>query len=81
MWGASLVKYKSHFQSDPVAGDFLAADHHLLFFYPGGLYVLQRLAGWEGHQPVEVTDAFLPHLEASGFAVRVEDSSRVYADA
>jgi type 1 glutamine amidotransferase len=37
--------------------------------------------GWEGHHPVEATDEFRPHLEVSGFAVRVEDSPRVYADA
>jgi type 1 glutamine amidotransferase len=37
--------------------------------------------GWEGHQPVEATDYFIPHLEASGFAVRVEDSPKVYAEA
>ncbi len=37
--------------------------------------------GWEGHQPVEATDHFIPHLEANGFSVRVEDSPKVYADA
>lgn len=37
--------------------------------------------GWEGHQPVEATDLFLPFLEEQGFAVRVEDSPEVYADA
>lgn len=37
--------------------------------------------GWEGHQPVESTDHFIPHLEANGFAVRVEDSPKVYAEA
>ena len=37
--------------------------------------------GWEGHQPVEATDLFLPFLEDNGFAVRVEDSPEVYADA
>jgi type 1 glutamine amidotransferase len=37
--------------------------------------------GWEGHQPVEATDRFIPHLEENGFQVRVEDSSKVYADA
>ena len=37
--------------------------------------------GWEGHSPVPATDRFLPYLESSGFAVRVEDSPEVYADA
>jgi type 1 glutamine amidotransferase len=37
--------------------------------------------GWEGHHPVEATDHFLPHLEANGFSVRVEDSPKVYAEA
>jgi uncharacterized protein len=37
--------------------------------------------GWDGHQPVETTDLFIPFLEANGFEVRVEDSPAVYADA
>jgi len=37
--------------------------------------------GWFGHQPVEATNLFIPHLEANGFSVRVEDSPKVYADA
>lgn len=37
--------------------------------------------GWEGHQPVEATDRFIPHLAENGFEVRVEDSTKVYADA
>jgi type 1 glutamine amidotransferase len=37
--------------------------------------------GWEGHDPVEATDAFIPFLEKNGFAVRIEDSPAVYADA
>jgi type 1 glutamine amidotransferase len=36
--------------------------------------------GWEGHQPVQATDRFIPHLEANGFGVRVEDSPAVYAE-
>lgn len=36
--------------------------------------------GWDGHQPVEATDLFIPHLEAHGFDVRVEGSPEVYAD-
>ena len=37
--------------------------------------------GWEGHQPVEATDLFLPFLRDNGYDVRVEDSPAVYADA
>lgn len=37
--------------------------------------------GWDGHQPVEATDLFIPHLTAHGYEVRVEDSPKVYADA
>lgn len=38
--------------------------------------------GWDGHQPVATTDEFIPHLEANGFSVRVEEgSTKVYADA
>jgi type 1 glutamine amidotransferase len=36
--------------------------------------------GWEGHQPVQATDRFIPHLEANGFDVRVEDAPAVYAE-
>jgi type 1 glutamine amidotransferase len=37
--------------------------------------------GWEGHQPVEATDLFIPYLEKQGFTVRVADSPAPYADA
>jgi len=37
--------------------------------------------GWEGHHPVETTEMFLPFLRRNGFAVRIEESPRVYADA
>lgn len=37
--------------------------------------------GWDGHQPRAATELFLPFLEESGFAVRVEESNDVYADA
>ena len=37
--------------------------------------------GWEGHQPVKATELFIPFLERSGYAVRVEESTEVYADA
>ncbi|WP_033439677.1 ThuA domain-containing protein [Saccharothrix sp. NRRL B-16314] len=34
--------------------------------------------GWEGHSPVEATDAFLPFLRAEGFSVDVSESLEVY---
>lgn len=37
--------------------------------------------GWDGHQPVQATDLFIPHLRGSGYDVRVEDSPKIYADA
>lgn len=37
--------------------------------------------GWDGHQPVEATDLFIPFLEENGFAVDVHDSPKLYADA
>jgi len=37
--------------------------------------------GWDGHQPVEATELFIPFLEQNGFTVRVEESPAVYADA
>lgn len=37
--------------------------------------------GWDGHQPVEATDLFIPYLEEQGYRVRVEDSPKIYADA
>ncbi len=37
--------------------------------------------GWDGHQPVESTDLFIPFLETNGFTVRVEDSPAIYEDA
>jgi type 1 glutamine amidotransferase len=37
--------------------------------------------GWDGHQPVEATDLFIPFLRAHGFEVRIEESPAVYADA
>lgn len=36
--------------------------------------------GWDGHQPVEATEMFIPFLETNGFDVRVEESNEVYAD-
>ncbi|MFK3980627.1 ThuA domain-containing protein [Micromonospora sp. NPDC050397] len=37
--------------------------------------------GWEGHRPVEATELFIPFLERGGYAVRVEGSTEIYADA
>jgi type 1 glutamine amidotransferase len=37
--------------------------------------------GWDGHQPVESTNLFIPFLESNGYEVRVEESTAVYADA
>ena len=37
--------------------------------------------GWDGHQPVETTDLFIPFLEENGFTVRIEESPAPYADA
>lgn len=36
--------------------------------------------GWDGHMPVETTDAFIPFLRENDFEVRVEDGTGVYAD-
>ncbi|GAB3564509.1 ThuA domain-containing protein [Spelaeicoccus albus] len=37
--------------------------------------------GWEGHQPVEATELFIPFLADNGYEVRVEESPKIYADA
>ena len=37
--------------------------------------------GWDGHQPVEATELFLPFLRDNGFEVTVSESTAVYADA
>ena len=37
--------------------------------------------GWDGHQPIEATDLFLPFLRDNGFDVQIEDSPAIYADA
>lgn len=36
--------------------------------------------GWDGHQPVEATQRFIPFLEDHGYDVRVEGSPTAYAD-
>ncbi|WP_104045595.1 ThuA domain-containing protein [Arthrobacter sp. ZGTC412] len=37
--------------------------------------------GWEGHQPIEATELFIPFLKDNGYGVRVEGSPKIYADA
>lgn len=37
--------------------------------------------GWDGHQPEQTTDLFIPFLREQGFEVRVETDNEVYADA
>lgn len=37
--------------------------------------------GWAGHQPIELTDLFIPLLITNGYTVHVEPSPRPYADA
>jgi len=36
--------------------------------------------GWDGHNPLEATARFVPHLERNGFEVRIEDSPEIYTD-
>jgi type 1 glutamine amidotransferase len=36
--------------------------------------------GWPGHRPKECVDVFAPYLEASGFAVQLENGIDAYAD-
>jgi type 1 glutamine amidotransferase len=36
--------------------------------------------GWDGHQPVECTDLFIPSLQDEGFKVTVAESLHVYED-
>jgi type 1 glutamine amidotransferase len=37
--------------------------------------------GWDGHQPTEATELFIPFLAASGYSIRVEESPQPYTDA
>ena len=37
--------------------------------------------GWDGHQPYEATELFIPYLKDNGYDVRIEESAKVYADA
>lgn len=36
--------------------------------------------GWDGHEPEQTTDFFIPFLQATGFTVRVEGSPAIYTD-
>ena len=36
--------------------------------------------GWDGHQPIESTDLFLPFLQEQGYETRIESSPAIYAD-
>src|SRR5438477_10098135 len=46
-----------------------------------GKRVLIVRGGWDGHQPIEATNLFIPFLETSGYTIRIEGSPAVYADA
>ena len=48
---------------------------------PKKKHALVVRGGWDGHQPVEATDPFIPFLREHGFDVRVEDAAAVFADA
>ena len=37
--------------------------------------------GWDGHQPREATDLFIPFMEVNGFTVRIEETPEVFTDA
>ncbi|POH66346.1 hypothetical protein C3B59_07895 [Cryobacterium zongtaii] len=37
--------------------------------------------GWDGHHPVAATEMFLPFLAAHDYAVQIEESPEIYADA
>lgn len=37
--------------------------------------------GWNGHQPVTISDGFLPFLKEQGFAVETSEDLAVYEDA
>lgn len=45
-----------------------------------GKKILFTYGGWEGHQPVECRDIFVPWLQAVGAEVFVYDNMRCYAD-
>jgi uncharacterized protein len=47
---------------------------------PGRTALMVR-GGWDGHEPEQTTDFFVPFLEANGFEVRREPSPAIYRDA
>lgn len=36
--------------------------------------------GWDGHQPLETTNVFIPYLQSHGYEVRIEESPKVYTE-
>jgi len=46
----------------------------------GSKHALVVRGGWDGHQPIEATELFIPFLTDNGFTVRVEESATIYAD-
>jgi len=36
--------------------------------------------GWDGHQPIETTNVFIPYLEENGYEIRIEESPKVYLE-
>jgi type 1 glutamine amidotransferase len=36
--------------------------------------------GWDGHQPIETTNVFIPYLQSHGYEVRIEESPKVYTE-
>ncbi|SCY18582.1 hypothetical protein SAMN02745898_1011154 [Streptomyces sp. 136MFCol5.1] len=50
-------------------------------FEVGQRKALMVRGGWEGHDPVGCTEAFIPRLERAGFGVTVAESLAVYEDA
>lgn len=36
--------------------------------------------GWDGHQPIEATELFIPYLEQLGYSVRIEETPKVYLE-
>ena len=48
---------------------------------PQTKHALVVRGGWDGHQPIEGTDLFIPFLEENGFTVEVHDSASIYANA
>lgn len=45
-----------------------------------GKKILYVYGGWEGHEPVQCRDIFVPWLESEGATVIVSDSLEIYGD-